>query len=84
MTRSDGIRLVTELEAARILEARGFKKIPCAICEGKGILVLSAAMELALSDEDRRVRSTRVCHNCESAGWRWQQPEVPQAQIFAP
>jgi hypothetical protein len=75
MTRSDGIRLVTELEAARILESRGFTKERCVICDGVGHLVLTPAMELALSDEQRRMQSTRLCHNCEGAGWRWKAPE---------
>ncbi len=82
MTRSDGIRLVTELEAARILEARGYTKIPCAICDGVGRFTLSAAMELALSDEDRRVRSSRICSNCEGTGWRWEAPE-PGAKVMS-
>lgn len=78
MTRSDGIRLVTELEANKILLARGHTKIDCVICGGTGALPIAAA-----NDAERPLGSTgrvwrRSCHNCEGAGWRWQEPETPR------
>ena len=64
MTKSDGIRIITELEAAEKLLARGYTRKDCPACDGRGHLTL---------EEGVTFRSV-ICVNCEGAGWVWVEP----------
>lgn len=73
MTRSDGIRIVTEWEAERILLDRGFTKVKCLACDGARVIPIKPADDSLF--EGARVW-TFCCHACEGAGWKWQAPLV--------
>lgn len=64
MTKQDGIRLVTELEAERILLARGFTKEPCKACEGRGHFMVGGTEDW----------NKFACDRCDGATWIWKEP----------
>lgn len=67
LTKSDGIRLVAEMEAERELLKDGFIKVTCPTCAGKKFFTF-------FQDADWKKYS---CDVCESAGWVWQNPPIP-------
>lgn len=69
MTKQDGIRLVTELEAERILLARGFTKETCKACEGVGVIEFTPSEEGPVGFASRR-----LCLLCDGATWIWKEP----------
>lgn len=72
MSPSQGIRLVTELEAARILELNGYKKEECPDCKAVGSK--SITVPDLLEQSDRRLSRTLMCTSCDGQGWRWKPP----------
>lgn len=80
MTKTEGIRLVSELEAERVLLARGYTKANCSACAGKGHTVYPGqpAAGMAVSSFPQKLG----CNSCESQGWTWVPPSaVPCTQI---
>lgn len=76
MTKSEGIKIVSEWEAERELLNRGYTKEPCHECDGKGHFATPLAGEDASLLEERPHFWGRVCDRCEGHGWRWAAPLV--------
>lgn len=74
VTAPDAIRILTELEAAENLAARGWTKITCEPCRGIGHFF---EMPPTLLEEERG-RTGRICEPCAGYGWLWQPPTGPQ------
>lgn len=68
MTRSEGIRVVTEWEAERLLLERGWRKTPCAACEGRG--------HFTVVNDDAHDWKKYACEACEGATFVWTEPAV--------
>lgn len=79
MTKSEGLRAVSEWEAEKELLNRGYTKAPCADCKGVGHI---PSKRLTPTEEDLPFSSVgshhwgRVCDHCEGHGWRWLAPLV--------
>lgn len=70
MTKSEGVRLISELEAAEKLLALGWTKHRCAECFGRGFFVHDVLGTLDLPGQARQY----LCSVCDGQGWIWQEP----------
>lgn len=72
MTHRDAKTLVSELEAARVLEAHGWRKVPCGECGAVG--ETDTAPGRSFIDAADRIR--KVCVKCEGARFTWEKPPL--------
>ena len=70
MTKTEGLKILTELEAAEKLIARGYMRRDCERCAGLGHLRVEEHPIYA----DMPVIRQCICSICEGAGWVWVEP----------
>lgn len=72
VTAPEGVRILSELEAAEKLVARGWVKMTCEPCNGIGHFI--DLPELLVDDGQPCGRNSRVCQPCAGYGWVWNPP----------
>lgn len=73
LTVSEGVRLVTETQAARELLAIGFTKAKCEPCEGIGYFATKPDEQLFQGVS--KAKYGRMCECCAGHGWNWRRPD---------
>lgn len=72
MNEREALKLVSQIEAARILFGDGWRKVPCVECKGVGFFDSHPPPYMTFTVEPEKVR--RVCETCDGAKFTWGKP----------